>query len=264
MLGRVSVKDIHGSDGKVAIPAGTLLDEQIVHKLEELSVYEIEVRSPITCRTKYGMCSMCYGRDLARGHRINIGEAVGVIAAQSIGEPGTQLTMRTFHIGGAASRATAVNNIQVKTPGKVKHQNLKIVAHSSGNSVVVSRSGQIAVIDNNGQERERYKVPYGATLVVPEGAPVNTGDIIANWDPHTHPIITEATGKVKFVDMVEGVNITRQTDELTGLSHIVITDTKQRSSTGKDLKPVIKLVNSDDEEIFINGTTFPAQYFFTS
>jgi DNA-directed RNA polymerase subunit beta' len=262
VLGRVTVQDVHDpATDKVLITAGTLLDEKLVSKLEEQSVDQVLVRSPITCEARYGICSACYGRDLARGHRANIGEAVGVIAAQSIGEPGTQLTMRTFHIGGAASRATAANNVQNKLAGKVKLHNIKLIQHHSGTFIAVSRSGELAIVDEHGRERERYKVPYGAELSVSDGTRVESGQIVATWDPHSHPVITEVAGRIKFTDLVEGVTMNRQTDEMTGLSSIVVTDPKQRGVTGKELKPMIKLVDEKGKDIYLAGTSIPAQYF---
>ncbi len=262
VLGRVTAQEVvEPISGKVLAPVGTLLDEKWVAELEEATVDSVFVRSPITCESRYGICSACYGRDLARGHRVNIGEAVGVIAAQSIGEPGTQLTMRTFHIGGAASRATAANNVQVKMAGKVKLHNIKIIQHHSGKFIAVSRSGEFAVVDEHGRERERYKIPYGAELSVADGSRAEAGQIVANWDPHSHPVITEVGGKIKFADMVDGVTMNRQTDEMTGLSSIVITDPKQRSSSGKELKPMIKLVDDHGDDVFLAGTNMPAQYF---
>ena len=216
VLGRVVARDVTNPSGEVVIEAGTMLDETWVERLETLGVDEVMVRSPITCKTRYGVCSTCYGRDLARGHEVNVGEAVGVIAAQSIGEPGTQLTMRTFHIGGAASRATAVDSIQVAHEGSVRMHNLKTIDRESGEIVAVSRSGEIAIADTHGRERERYKVPYGAVISVGEGGPVEAGQVIARWDPHTHPIITETAGQVAFVDMEEGLSVNRQTDDITG------------------------------------------------
>jgi DNA-directed RNA polymerase subunit beta' len=261
VLGRVTAQDILSpADGTLLMPAGTLLDEKLVAKLEEMTVDQVFVRSPITCESRYGICASCYGRDLARGHRVNIGEAVGVIAAQSIGEPGTQLTMRTFHIGGAASRATAANNIQVKLEGKVKLHNVKLIQHHSGKYIAVSRSGELAVVDEHGRERERYKVPYGAELSVSDGGRTTAGQIVANWDPHSHPVITEVAGRIKFADLVDGVTMNRQTDELTGLSSIVVIDPKQRSG-GKELKPMIKLVDEKGEDLYLAGTNLPAQYF---
>ena len=229
--------------------------------LDEMGVDEVKVRSPITCETRYGVCASCYGRDLARGHIVNVGEAVGVIAAQSIGEPGTQLTMRTFHIGGAASRAAAVSSIEVKFGGSVRLQNMKTLRHQNGTLVSVSRSGELVVMDDIGRERERYKVPYGAIMSVGDGGVVKSGQNIANWDPHTHPIITEVDGFVRFKDIVEGVTVVRQLDEITGLSSIVVTDPKQRGSAAKDLRPMIQLVDGSGKEIKIPGTELPAQYF---
>ena len=188
---------------KIAFDAGTILDEDAVARFEDLSIDHVLVRSPITCEIRYGVCSQCYGRDLARGHRINIGEAVGVIAAQSIGEPGTQLTMRTFHIGGAASRSAAANSIEIKNNGVVKLNNIKTVSHQKGYLVAVSRSGEVLVINEHGRERERYKVPYGATITVEDGAEVTQGQVVANWDPHTHPVVTEVAGQLQFEDFVE-------------------------------------------------------------
>jgi len=262
VLGRVTAEPVYrtGTDIEVA-PAGTLLDEKWVQILDEMGVDEVKVRSSITCETRYGVCASCYGRDLARGHIVNVGEAVGVIAAQSIGEPGTQLTMRTFHIGGAASRAAAVSSIEVKFGGSVRLQNMKTLRHQNGTLVSVSRSGELVVMDDIGRERERYKVPYGAVMSVGDGSVVKPGQNIANWDPHTHPIITEVDGFVRFKDIVEGVTVVRQLDEITGLSSIVVTDPKQRGSAAKDLRPMIQLVDGAGKEIKIPGTELPAQYF---
>ena len=192
---------------------------------------------------------------------MNVGEAVGVIAAQSIGEPGTQLTMRTFHIGGAASRAAAINSIEVKAAGTVKFVNMKTLAHEDGSFVSVSRSGELVVNDEIGRDRERYKVPYGAVLAVADGAEVKAGQTVANWDPHTHPIITEVAGRVVFQDIEEGVTVSRQVDEITGLSSVVVMDLKQRGSTGKELRPMLKLVDEKGRELKIPGTDIPAHYF---
>jgi len=262
VLGRVVAQDVvNPSSNEVIAAVGTLLDEAWVAKLEEATVDQVFVKSPITCESRYGICSACYGRDLARGHKVNIGEAVGVIAAQSIGEPGTQLTMRTFHIGGAASRATAANSVQVKMTGKAKLHNVKIVQHHSGKYIAVSRSGEFAVVDEHGRERERYKIPYGAELSVADGAKVEAGQVVATWDPHSHPVVTEVAGKIKFADMVEGVTMNRQTDEMTGLSSIVISDPKQRGVSGKELKPMIKLVDENGDDLYLAGTNLTAQYF---
>ena len=262
VLGRVIVTDVYDpANDKIIVTAGTLLDEKWVSKLEELSIDQVFVRSPITCESRFGICSACYGRDLARGHKVNIGEAIGVIAAQSIGEPGTQLTMRTFHIGGAASRATAANNVQIKMAGKVKLHNIKIIQHHSGTYIAVSRSGELAVVDEHGRERERYKIPYGAELSVADGAKVESGQVVATWDPHSHPVITEVAGRIKFIDLIESVTMNRQADEVTGLSSIVVIDPKQRAVSGKELKPMIKLVDDKGKDICLAGTTLIAQYF---
>ncbi|MGD8885380.1 MAG: DNA-directed RNA polymerase subunit beta', partial [Gammaproteobacteria bacterium] len=245
---------------EVMVPRGTLLDEKLVAMLEEKGIDQLVARSPITCETRYGVCSMCYGRDLARGHRVNIGEAVGVIAAQSIGEPGTQLTMRTFHIGGAASRAAAANNIQVKSGGTIRMHNIKTVQRTNGNLVAVSRSGEITVLDSHLRERERYKVPYGAEISVFDDDKVEPGQIVASWDPHTHPVITEVAGTIKFNDFIEGVTVQREIDEVTGLSSLAITDPKQRGSAAKDLRPLVKLVDEKGEDLCIAGSDVPAHY----
>jgi DNA-directed RNA polymerase subunit beta' len=231
--------------------------------IEQNSIDRMLVRSPITCDTRFGVCAACYGRDLARGHKVNKGEAVGVIAAQSIGEPGTQLTMRTFHIGGAASRQSAENHIQIKTTGSITLENAKVVQRSDKKSwVVVSRSAALAIADEHGHQKERYKVPYGAILSKNSGDSVKAGEVVAQWDPHTHPIITEVKGKVKFVDMIEGVNIERKVDEITGLTSIEITEQKTagRGAKGSDLRASIKLVDGRGKELCIEGTEIPAQY----
>ena len=261
VLGRVLAEAvlIPGSD-KVAFDAGTMLNEETVATLEEFSIDHVLVRSPITCEIRYGVCSQCYGRDLARGHRINIGEAVGVIAAQSIGEPGTQLTMRTFHIGGAASRSAAVNSIEIKSNGNAKLVNIKTVAHHKGYLVAVSRSGEVSITNDMGRERERYKVPYGATITIEDGARVKQGQVVANWDPHTHPVVTEVAGKLKFEDFLDGVTVAEQVDEFTGLTSIVVLDPKSRGGSGKDLRPVARLVDDKDEDIFFANTEIPAVY----
>jgi DNA-directed RNA polymerase subunit beta' len=261
VLGRVLAEPvlIPGTD-KVAFDAGTMLDEATVQELDDLKVDHMIVRSPITCEVRYGVCSQCYGRDLARGHRINIGEAVGVIAAQSIGEPGTQLTMRTFHIGGAASRSAAINNIEIKSNGVAQLRNIKTVAHHKGYLVAVSRSGEIIVHNEQGQERERYKVPYGATITISDGTNVTQGQILANWDPHTHPVVTEVEGKIKFEDFIDGITVAEQVDEFTGLTSIVVLDPKSRTGSGKDLRPVAKLIDDDGVEICFANTEIPAVY----
>lgn len=265
VLGRVTARDIFDpKTNTVLIPQGTLLDEEWIKKLEDVTIDNVFVRTTITCESRYGICGACYGRDLARGHKINIGEAVGVIAAQSIGEPGTQLTMRTFHIGGAASRMTAVNNVQVKFSGVIKFHNAKLTPREGGKFIIVSRSAMLAVLDEHGRERERYKVPYGAELVVEEGSKAQAGQIVATWDPHSHPVITEVAGQIKFVDLYEGITMHRQTDELTGLTSIVVIDQKQRAASGKELKPMIRLLDEKGEDIYLAGTNLLAQYFLPS
>ncbi|MBM4215384.1 MAG: DNA-directed RNA polymerase subunit beta' [Gammaproteobacteria bacterium] len=261
VLGRVVVEDVlrPGGKGAVLIEAGTLIDEHLVRTLEQHGVDQVQVRSPITCATRYGVCSMCYGRDLARGRIINIGEAVGVMAAQSIGEPGTQLTMRTFHIGGAASRAAAASSVEVRNKGTLRFHNVKTVSHEKGYLVAVSRSGEIGVVDEFGRERERYKIPYGAQIGLTEGTQVAAGQTVATWDPHTHPVVTEVAGFLRFQDFVDGLTVTRQVDEVTGLSSVVVMDgSKQRG--GKELRPTIKLVNAKGKEVPFANTTIPAVY----
>jgi len=262
VLGRLIAEDVlrPGSDEVIA-PRNSLLDEEWVDRLESAGVDEIRVRSPITCDNRYGVCAACYGRDLARGHMVNAGEAIGVIAAQSIGEPGTQLTMRTFHIGGAASRAATVNSVEVKATGMVRLHNIKTVTNKNGNLVAVSRSGEIGLLDEFGRERERYKVPYGSVISVADGDAVNGGSIIATWDPHTHPIVTEVAGVAKFTDFIDGVTVQESTDEITGLTSLVITDPKTRGSMGKDLRPMVKLFDDKGNALKLAGTDLDAQYF---
>ena len=263
VLGRVIGQDVFNSAGDdVLIPRGTMIDEAWMDRIEDFGIDEVIVRSAITCETRYGICSNCYGRDLGRGHLVNIGEAVGVIAAQSIGEPGTQLTMRTFHIGGAASRATAVDNVQAKHAGVVRLHNLKTIEKPSGGLVAISRSGEVAIADQeSGKERERYKIPYGALLKNAPGDVIEAGDIVATWDPHTHPIVTEVAGNIVFESMDEGITIRRQTDELTGLTSISIIDPKDRPSAGKDMRPAVRLVDDKGEALLLSGTDVPAHYF---
>ncbi|QQQ43175.1 MULTISPECIES: DNA-directed RNA polymerase subunit beta' [Stenotrophomonas] len=262
VLGRVVAEDVFlpGNDEDPIVTRNTLLDEAWVAKLEDAGVQTIKVRSTISCESAFGVCSRCYGRDLARGHLVNIGEAVGVIAAQSIGEPGTQLTMRTFHIGGAASRAAAVDNITVKTTGSVKFSNLKSVEHANGSLVAVSRSGEISVLDAHGRERERYKLPYGATITSKDGDAIKAGQTVANWDPHNHPIVSEVAGFIRFIDFVDGVTVIEKTDELTGLASREITDPKRRGTQAKDLRPIVRIVDAKGNDLSIPGTDLPAQY----
>ena len=261
VLGRVIATDLYRpGDSGAAVEAGTLLDERWVDHLEQLGIDEVRVRSPITCETRFGVCAACYGRDLSRGERVNIGESVGVVAAQSIGEPGTQLTMRTFHIGGAASRAAAVDNVSVKGDGVVRRHNLNVVQHKDGHYVAVTRSGELSITDEHGRERERYKVPYGAELSVDDGDSVTGGQMVAKWDPHTHPVVSEVAGRVQFSDVVDGVTVQSQIDEVTGLTDIVVMDPKQRSAAAKDLRPMVRLIDENAEELLFPGTEAPAHY----
>jgi len=264
VLGRITATDIlrPGEDsGTILQPAGTLLDEAMVIELEAAGVDEIIVRSAITCEAEYGVCAHCYGRDLARGHIINIGEAVGVMAAQSIGEPGTQLTMRTFHIGGAASRSAAASSVESKSRGSARLYNMKEITNKDGKLMAVSRSAELSIVDDAGRERERYKIPYGAVINAKDGETVEAGTILATWDPHTHPVITEVAGIAKFSDFVDGVTINAEVDDLTGVTDIVITDHKARGGTNKDLRPMVKLVDEKGEDLNYAGTEIPAHYF---
>jgi DNA-directed RNA polymerase subunit beta' len=265
VLGRVIAQDtLKPGTEEVVFKRNTLMDEQGVEDLEEAGIDHVLVRSTITCETRHGVCAACYGRDLARGDIVNNGEAVGVIAAQSIGEPGTQLTMRTFHIGGAASRAAAVDHIQTKSAGKVRLHNLKSVENADKKLVAVSRSGELSVLDEHNREKERYKVPYGAIVSYRDGQECDAGDVVANWDPHTHPIVTEVAGQVKFHDFIDGVTINEHVDDITGLTSLIITDPKQRGSVGKDLRPMVSLQDKKGKQLFLVGTEIPAQYFLQS
>jgi DNA-directed RNA polymerase subunit beta' len=256
ILGRVAAVDIIDPDTQdILYPAGFLLDEDAVERIEQLGIDEVRVRTPLTCDTRYGLCAKCYGRDLGRGSLVNVGEAVGVIAAQSIGEPGTQLTMRTFHIGGAASRAAVASSVEAKSNGTVRFTSaMRYVTSAKGEQVVISRSGEVTIVDDNGRERERHKVPYGATLLVGDGQAVRAGTQLAKWDPLTRPIITEYTGQVKFENVEEGVTVAKQIDEVTGLSTLVVIDAKRRTASAKGVRPQVKLLNDRGEEVKIPGT----------
>ncbi|WP_049237835.1 DNA-directed RNA polymerase subunit beta' [Moraxella canis] len=249
VLGRVAAKDVVNADGEVVVPAGTLIDERLVEKLDANAIDEVYVRSVITCEATQGVCAQCYGRDLARGHLVNIGESVGVMAAQSIGEPGTQLTMRTFHVGGAASAASVDNSVSVGNSGSVRFHNMKTVEHADGHLVVVSRSAEIGVADDQGRERERYKVPYGSSVLVRDTDAVEAGQVIAKWDPHTHPIITEFSGTARFSDITDGMTATVKVDEMTGVSSFEILTSKDRPSIAKDLRPAIILDTDEGKEV---------------
>src|ERR1700704_1259000 len=259
ILGRVTASDLlHPETQEVLYNASTLLNEDEVENIEALGIDEVRVRTPLTCDTRWGLCAACYGRDLARGSSVNVGEAIGVIAAQSIGEPGTQLTMRTFHIGGAASRAAAANQVEAKSNGTVRFTpQIRYVTNPKGEKVVISRTGEVLVTDDNGRERERHKVPYGATLLVADGKPVKAGQTLASWDPHTRPIITEYGGLVRFEHIEEGSTVAKQIDEVTGLSTLVVIEPNSRTAPGKGLRPQVKLLNEAGEEIRIAGTDHP-------
>ena len=259
VLGRVVAQDVVRND-EVVLPAGTLIDEAWVDEIDRLGIDEILVRSAITCESRYGVCRQCYGRDLARGILVGKGESVGVIAAQSIGEPGTQLTMRTFHIGGAASRAAAESGIAVKSPGRVNLINIKTVTNKSGELIAVSRSGEVGIVDDTGRDKERYKLPYGATLRVANGDRVTAGQVVAQWDPHTHPIISEVSGRVEFIDFNDNGTVQTKVDEITGLSSVEVMDPKMRPSAGRDLRPTLRLLDERGDSIYFEGTKIPVQY----
>ncbi|MDH0370794.1 DNA-directed RNA polymerase subunit beta' [Comamonas aquatica] len=254
VLGRSTAEDVlHPENRSVLLPAGTLLNEDLIEELEAQGVDEIKVRTALTCETRYGLCATCYGRDLGRGGMVNLGEAVGVIAAQSIGEPGTQLTMRTFHIGGAASRAAIASSVEAKSNGTIGfNATMRYVTNTKGELVVISRSGEI-VISDNGRERERHKVPYGAILTIKADQAIKAGTILANWDPLTRPIITEYAGQVKFENVEEGLTVAKQVDDVTGLSTLVVIDPKRRGSA-KVVRPQVKLIDANNQEVKIPGT----------
>ncbi|MFC5078986.1 DNA-directed RNA polymerase subunit beta' [Vibrio thalassae] len=261
-LGRVVAEDVlkPGTED-VLIPRNTLIDEKWCQIMEDNSVDSMKVRSVVTCDADFGCCAQCYGRDLARGHLVNQGEAVGVIAAQSIGEPGTQLTMRTFHIGGAASTAAAENSIQAKNTGSVKLHNAKFVINKDNKLVITSRASEMTIIDEFGRTKEKHKLPYGSMLTKGDNDAVQAGETVANWEAHTLPIITEVAGRIQFVDMIDGVTVSRQTDDLTGLSSSEVTEAAARPAAGKDMRPAIKLVDEAGKDVMIAGTDMPALYF---
>jgi DNA-directed RNA polymerase subunit beta' len=256
ILGRVVVSDVvHPETQATLYETGVMLDEDSVDEIERLGIDEVRVRTPLSCDTRYGLCAKCYGRDLGRGVLVNSGEAVGVIAAQSIGEPGTQLTMRTFHIGGAASRAAVASSVDAKSNGIVRFTaTMRYVTNGKGEQVAISRSGEILIQDDNGRERERHKVPYGAVLQAGDGKVVKAGTILATWDALTRPMITEYAGTVKFENVEEGVTVAKQIDDVTGLSTLVVIDAKRRGPTTKGVRPQIKLINESGQEVRIAGT----------
>ena len=265
ILGRVTAADVvDPSTGETLVETGTMLNEAMVDMIDNSGIDEVKVRTPITCKTRYGLCAKCYGRDLARGKLVNSGESVGVIAAQSIGEPGTQLTMRTFHIGGAASRAAAASQVEAKSGGVVRFSSqMRYVANNKGELVVIGRSSEVVIHDDIGRERERHKVPYGAILLVKDGETVKAGQTLATWDPHTRPMITEHAGRVRFENIEEGVTVAKQTDDVTGLSTLVVIDGKRRSATqSKLLRPLVKLLDENGEEVKMPGGDAPVSMAF--
>ncbi len=257
ILGRVTGEDLVDPETQeTVIFAGTMLDEDLVELIDKLGIDEVKVRTPLTCDTRYGLCAKCYGRDLGRGTMVNAGESVGVIAAQSIGEPGTQLTMRTFHVGGAASRAAVASQVEAKSAGTIRYtSNMRYVTSAKNEKVVISRSGEVLITDDHGRERERHKVPYGAMLAVDEGKAVKAGAKLASWDPHTRPIITEYAGTVKFENVEEGVTVAKQVDDVTGLSTLVVIDNKRGGKAAtKGLRPVVRLLDETGQEVKIAGS----------
>ena len=265
ILGRVTAIDVpHPESQQVVLDAGTLLDESGVERIESLGIDEVKVRTPLTCETRYGLCAKCYGRDLGRGALVNVGEAVGVIAAQSIGEPGTQLTMRTFHIGGAASRAAVSSSVEAKSNGVVRFApTMRYVTNAREEQIAISRNGEIIIADDSGRERERHKVPYGATLSVRDGSKAKASQTLATWDPLTRPIITEYAGEVRFDNVEEGVTVAKQIDETTGLSSLVVIDPKRKAgAAAKGLRPAVKLVNDKGKDVKLAGSDSPVNYTF--
>ncbi|TJZ73055.1 DNA-directed RNA polymerase subunit beta' [Chitiniphilus eburneus] len=258
ILGRVAAVDIiDPATQETVIEAGTLLTEELVEQIDVSGVDEVKVRTPLTCETRYGLCAKCYGRDLGRGHLVNSGEAVGVIAAQSIGEPGTQLTMRTFHIGGAASRAAAASQVESKSNGKVAYSaNMRYVTNAKGDPVVIARSAEVLVLDEHGRERERHKVPYGATLLVKDGDAIKAGSVLGTWDPHARPIITEYAGQVRFENVEEGITVVKQVDDVTGLSTLVVINAKTKAGS-KGVRPLVRLLDERGNEVKLTGTDTP-------
>ena len=259
VLGRVVSEDILLPNTKdVFLEKDHLITLDDSDKINELGIEFIKVRSAITCELSYGVCASCYGNDMARGHKIGVGEAVGVIAAQSIGEPGTQLTMRTFHIGGAASSSTAVNSININTDGIVHFENMKSIKNANGDFVVVSRSSEASIRNELGQVKERYKLPYGAIVHFKDGGKVKAKDKIADWDPHTHPIIAENSGRVSFIDFVEGLTVIKNSDPLTGLIFFEIIEEAERTSAAKDMKPMLQLVDKKDKKSILSTHYLPS------
>ncbi|MBK7658342.1 MAG: DNA-directed RNA polymerase subunit beta' [Betaproteobacteria bacterium] len=265
ILGRVAATDVvHPETQELVLAAGSLLVEDTVERIEALGIDEVKVRTPLTCDTRYGICAGCYGRDLGRGMLVNKGEAVGVIAAQSIGEPGTQLTMRTFHIGGAASRAAIVSSVESKSNGVARFApTMRYVTNAREEQIAISRNGEILIVDDGGRERERHKVAYGATLAVRDGVKVKAGQPLASWDPLTRPIITEYAGEVRFENVEEGVTVAKQIDDTTGLSSLVVIDPKRKAgAAAKGLRPAVKVLNDKGKEVKLAGSETPVNYTF--
>ncbi|MBC3941579.1 DNA-directed RNA polymerase subunit beta' [Sphingomonas albertensis] len=248
ILGRTTAEDIvDPKTGKVVIPSGTLLDEPMITTIEGLGTQSCKIRSPLVCESKIGVCGKCYGRDLARGTPVNIGEAVGVIAAQSIGEPGTQLTMRTFHIGGAA-QLNETSNLEAHADGTVQFRDLRVIVDQRGRRVVLSRSGEIAIVDMDGRELSVDRIPYGAYVLFDDGHIVSKGDRMAEWDPFTMPVITENPGTIKYVDLIEGKTLTEQTDEATGIAQRVVIEYRAATKSKEDLRPRLTLLDETSGE----------------
>jgi DNA-directed RNA polymerase subunit beta' len=262
ILGRTASRDIiNPATGAVIVAAGILMDEYLVDAIEEAGIEIVGIRSVLTCESETGTCAACYGRDLARGTRVNVGEAVGVIAAQSIGEPGTQLTMRTFHIGGAAQRGAEQSSIESAFEAKVQITNRNLVVNSSGHNILMSRNCEIVLTDANGREKARHRVPYGAKLLVDEAAQVTKGTKLAEWDPYTLPILTEREGIAHYVDLVEGLSVREVLDEATGITSKVVVDWKQQPR-GSDLRPRITLRDEKGEVVQL-GNGLEARYFMS-
>jgi DNA-directed RNA polymerase subunit beta' len=256
ILGRVALEEIRDPfSDEVIAKGGDEIDETLADRIEDIGIDKVKIRSVLTCKSRQGVCALCYGRDLARGRLVNVGEAIGIIAAQSIGEPGTQLTMRTFHIGGTASRRAEQTTLECRIDGKVKFINLKSVKNREGNLIVMNRNGEIAVLDENGRERRRYSVIYGAKLRVKDGQKVKEGETLAEWDPYSIPVLTEVSGRVKFGDIIEGVTMQEQVDEFTGLSRKVITESKDA-----ELRPRISMKDEKGRTLNLPGSASQARY----
>jgi DNA-directed RNA polymerase subunit beta' len=266
VLGRVTAEDVIDPDTqKTIVEAGTLIDERIITTIERTNIDELKVRTPLTCETRYGLCAKCYGRDLARGYLVNIGEAVGIVAAQSIGEPGTQLTMRTFHIGGAASRAAAVSQIEAKSSGTVGYKELRYVTKPNGEKVIVSRSAELVILDQHNREREQHKIPYGATLHITPDEKVEAGTKLASWDPHSRPVVSEHSGIVRLENVEEGLTVVKETDEVTGLTALKVIDpnkVKGIRAKDKNLRPMARLLDESGNEIRVFGSDAPVMISF--